>query len=119
MAVRKWSLILTGPNTGCIAKLDDPWAHSPHHLERVSIMEIPAGGPEHAQESQESMHVEPGWLGVADSVELENHRQMVRILDTLLNGLGGGKASLSDLVAQVEREGIKSRNFIPEQVALF
>lgn len=41
---RKWSLILTGPQSGCIAPFGDPWAHSPEHFERVPIMEIPAGG---------------------------------------------------------------------------
>lgn len=41
---RKWSLILTGPNSGCIAKEGDPWAHSPEHFERVAIMEIPQDG---------------------------------------------------------------------------
>lgn len=40
---RMWSLILNGPNNGCIAALGDPWAHCPSHKERVTIMEVPGG----------------------------------------------------------------------------
>lgn len=40
----RWTLILTGPNNGVIAKFGDTWAHCPPHFERVNIMEIPADG---------------------------------------------------------------------------
>jgi hypothetical protein len=42
---------------------------------------------------------------------LEGHKKLVRELDVLLNGKGAAKqASLIDIIAQVRREGIRSKN---------
>lgn len=37
---RRWSLILTGPNSGPISHYGDQWERSPAHYERVQVQEI-------------------------------------------------------------------------------
>jgi hypothetical protein len=68
----KWTILLTGDNSGCVGKFGDKWAHCPEHFERVDVYAREADSvPAEPEEPSQAIHALQEVCGCFDAAYVE------------------------------------------------